>query len=799
MLLNYLKTALRNLVKYKIFSFINIFGLSFSMSVCLLIITLINDQLSHDNFHKNRDRIYRVISQVKDRDGRLSTTATTTMPIANILENEYSGVEKTVRLSKRLYGDGKSGDKFTPIRGLFADQSFFEVFGFSLVAGDKASALIEPFTIVLSEETALNLFNSIDVTGKVIEIGNLGLYTITGVVKDPPAKSHITFDAIASASTMNILEKDNKLQPITENWDDPYSSYVYILLEEDASVDNIDKFLSQIEDRYLDKEAEVKIHFLFQSLPSITPGPLMNNKLTFTLPVEVIIFMGILALIVMLSACFNYTNLSLSRALTRAKEVGIRKVTGATKWQVIKQFLGESILFSMLSMVFAILIFKILLEAFNHMSIAQEISLNVKDIYSTYFWFVIFGLVVGVIAGLSPALFLSSFKPIIVLKKISEIRIFSRITLRRSLVVLQFTISLLFIISAIIVHKQIFLYNNYDYGFIKENIINIRLQDAEAEQYMNEIRNRADVIQVSASSHIPATGQNYGVRIRRKIEDEKTRFLFFYVDHNYLDNLDLKLIAGTNFPENASNENEQYVLINREALEILNFNTPHEAIGENLLLGDDEPINLQIIGVVENYHHDLLFVDINGLALRYKPESFQYVNVKVNSDNMEATIGGLNAAWKKFDQTHEFDYEYFDLQLENSYGFVKDISGIISITSILAIIVSTLGLLGMAIYNAESRVKEVGVRKVMGADVKDIILLLSKGFSVLLIISIVIATPLAFFANNLWLQQIANHITIGPGILFSGIGIILIIGIITIGSQALKVALTNPAISLRDE
>jgi len=386
------------------------------MSVCLLIITLINDQLSHDNFHKKRARIYRVISQVKDRDGRLSTTATTTMPIAKIIENEYSGVEKTVTISKRLYGEGKTDDKLIPLRGLYADQSFFDVFGFSLTTGDKASALAEPFTIVLSEETALSLFNSNDVSGEVLEIGNLGLFTITGVVKNPPAKSHITFDVIASGSTMPILEKDNRLQRITDNWEDPYSSYVYILLEKDAHPDNFNTILSQIEERYLDKDAEVKIQFLLQSLSSITPGPLMNNKLTFTLPVEVIIFMGILAIIVMLSACFNYTNLSLSRALTRAKEVGIRKVTGATKWQVIKQFLFESILVSMLSMIIAILIFKFLLEAFNQMSIAQEISLNIREIYSTYFWFIIFGLIVGIIAGLSPALFLSSFKPIIVLK-----------------------------------------------------------------------------------------------------------------------------------------------------------------------------------------------------------------------------------------------------------------------------------------------------------------------------------------------------------------------------------------------
>ena len=799
MLLNYLKTALRNLFKYKTFSFINIFGLAFSMSVCLLIITLINDQLSHDNFHKNRDRIYRVISQVTDRDGRLSITATTTMPIASVLENEYSGVERIVRISKRLNGDAKTDEKFIPIRGLFADHNFFNVFGFSLIVGDKESALVEPFSIVLSEESAFSLFNTFDVIGKIIEISNQGLFTITGVVKEPPAKSHITFDAIASASTMNILEKDSTLQPITENWNDPYSSYVYMLLEKDAVVSNIEEILSEIEERYLDKEAEVKIHYLLQSLSSITPGPFMNNKLTYTLPVEVIIFMGILALIIMLSACFNYMNLSLSRALTRAKEIGIRKVTGATKWQIISQFLCESIFFSVLSLVFAILIFKILLEAFNHMSIAREVSLNIKEIHSTYLWFIIFSLFVGIIAGLSPALFLSSFKPIIVLKNISEIKIFSRITLRRSLMVLQFTISLLFIITAIIVQKQIHFFNNYEYGFIKDNIINIRLQDADAEKYISEIRKRTDVHQISACSHIPATGQNYGVRVRRKTEDEKTRFSYFYVNQNYLDNLGLKLIAGDNFPEIASKENEQFIIINRKALEILDFNSPHEAIGETLLLGDNEPIALQIIGVVENYNYDLVFMDIKGMALRYKPASFNYVNVKVNSDDIASTIAGLKTVWQKFDPTHEFDYEYFDLQLENSYGFFKDLSGIISITAILAIIVSSLGLFGMAIYNADSRIKEVGVRKVMGADIKDIILLLSRRFLFLLILSIVIATPIAFFTNNLWLQEIANHIIISPGILLTSIVVLLTIGIITIGSQAIRAALTNPSVSLRDE
>lgn len=803
MLLNYLKIAIRNLLKYKSFSFINIVGLSFSMSVCLLIITIINDQMSHDSFHENKDRIYRVITDVQEKAGAGGRFlyASTAMPVAGALKNDYTGVEEAVRITKSLRGDGKVEEKIIFVKGIFADQSFLEVFNFTLKDGNPTTALKDPYSVILSEKTAHKFFGVSNPLGETIEIGDKGVYTVTGVIKDTPAKSHITFDLIGSASTITILEKENIIQynKVVGEWGNPYATYVYILLEEGVNPEIINNNLLEISDQHVDASEKHISKFQLQKLSSITPSPVMNNMFSQTLPVEVVLFMGLLALIVMLSACFNYTNLSISRALTRAKEVGIRKVSGARREQVVTQFLSESVLFSMISLAFSILIYQYLLSAFNKMHIAREISLNFEANLSTYFWFVGFSIVVGVLAGLTPAIFLSAFKPIKVLKNFSGIKLFSRLTLRKSLIVAQFTISLFFIITAIIISKQSGLLINAEYGFTKENIINIKLQDAKAEQYLNEITQRTDVIQASACSHIPVTGQSYGDRLRRNAEDEETRIRYFYTDQNYIENLDLTLIAGSTFPENASMDNEQFIVLNEEAIKALKFDNANESIGETIMIGRSDSSLVQIIGVVKNYNYEMLMMDIGPMALRYKPRAFQYVNVKVKANDIEATLAGLENEWKKLDQAHAFDYQFFDEQVENTYGFVKDLRGIISITAILAIIIASLGLLGMAIYNAESRVKEIGIRKVMGAEVSTIIIHLSKGFLLLIGLSIIIATPMAYFANNLWLQEIANRITVGPGILSTGILILLGLGVITIGSQSVRAAFANPADSLRDE
>ncbi|MCK5469722.1 MAG: FtsX-like permease family protein, partial [Cyclobacteriaceae bacterium] len=443
--------------------------------------------------------------------------------------------------------------------------------------------------------------------GETIEIGNKGVYTVTGVVNDPPRKSHITFDLIGSASTIGILENENIIHSnkVVGEWGNPYASYVYVLLEEDVKPETINQNLIEISDFHADASDRHVAKFQLQKLSSITPSPVMNNMFSQTLPVEVVFFIGLLALIVMLSACFNYTNLSISRALTRAKEVGIRKVSGAMRGQVITQFLSESVFFSLISLAFATLIYKFLLGAFNQMHIAREISLNFEANTSTYLWFVGFSIVVGILAGLTPAVFLSSFKPIKVLKGFSGIKLFSKLTLRKSLIILQFSLSLFFIITAIIISKQSGLLINSEYGFTKDNIINIKLQDAKADQYLNEIAKRADVIQASACSHIPVTGQTYGDRLRRNVGDEDTGIHYFYVDQYYIDNLDLVLIAGSNFPENASRDNEQFIILNEEAIKALEFDDAHSAIGENILLGRSDTTFVQIIGVVKNYNYSM--------------------------------------------------------------------------------------------------------------------------------------------------------------------------------------------------
>lgn len=799
MILNYIKIAFRNLLKHKSFSAINLLGLSFSMSVCLLIINVINDQLSYDNFHKDKDRIYRVITKTYKDNNPNIPYATTFLPLASSLEHEVSGVEQVIRISKHLRGDGKVDEHITNIKGLFADEKFFDVFNFKLAYGDVNSALKEPFSIVLSEKTSIALFGRSDPIGKIIEISNQGSYKVTGVVKENRQKSHITFDAIASASTMPILEKQGKLREITANWNDFSSGFIYVKINEGASAARIEETLSKTIEKNMDREKLGEIRCFLQPLNNITPSPLMNNMLSHTLPVEVIWFMGFLAVIIIISACFNYTNLSISRALTRAKEVGIRKVAGAAKKQLKLQFLIESILYALISLSFAIFIYQFLLEAFNSMSIASEIRLDVQDTVFTYIWFICFGLVVGIIAGIVPAMMLSSFQPITVLKNISGIQLFSRLTLRKSLIVAQFAISLFFIITALVISKQSNYLTNADYGFNKENILNIRLQDAQADQYINSISNRADVIMASAASHVPSTGQSYPLRVRKNLEDEKLRFSFFYVDHSYIDLLEIPLLAGNNFQEYPSSYTEKHIVINKEGSKLLGFETVHDAIGQSIYLNENDSSTVQIIGVVADYNHNYLLMDIRPMALRYNPSGLEYAHVKIKTQDIESTIAGLTAEWKKFDHSHAFDYMFFDEQLEESYGFVKDLNGIISITAFLAIIVSCLGLLGMSIYNAESRTKEVGVRKVMGAKIVDIIAILSKGFLVLLLIAVLIATPLAYFANNLWLQMIANRIDFGIEISLAGVGILLSLGLITIGSQAVRAAFSNPIFALRDE
>ena len=799
MLFNYIKIAFRNLLKHKSFSAINLLGLSFSMSVCLLIINIINDQLSYDTFHKNSARIYRVITKTYKQDNPNIPYATTFIPLATSLRNEAPGVENVVRITKYLRGDGKVGEKIIFVKGLFADDNFFDVFNFNLISGNPTSALTKPFSIVLSEKTAVNFFGNDDPIGKVIDISNQGSYTITGIIQDTKRKSHLTFDALASASTIHSLEKEGKIRHTTDNWNDYSSGFIYLKLNEGVKASSVEEILPRLIENNLEHEKMGEIRCFLQPLGDITPSPLMNNMLSHTLPVEVIWFMGFLALIIIISACINYTNLSISRALTRAKEVGVRKVSGAARKQLTFQFLMESVLYALISLVIAIFIYQLLLDAFNSMSIASEIRLDVQDTPSNYIWFICFGIGVGLLAGLFPALFLSSFKPIVVLKNFSGIKLFTRLTLRKSLIVMQFVISLFFIITAIVISMQSSFLINTDYGFARKNIVNIKLQDAKAEQFLHAISSRTDVIKAAATSHIPATGQSYPLAVRKNLEDEKLRFSYFYVDENYIDNLEIPLLAGENFPAYTSNFSEKHIIINEKGVAHLGYKNAYDAVGKSIYLNENDTSIVQIIGVVADYNHQFLLMDIRPMALRYSPNGLLYAHVKIKTEDIEKTLAGLESQWKRFDQVHAFDYQFFDDQLEDTYGFVKDLNGIISITAFLAIVVACLGLLGMAIYNAESRTKEVGVRKVMGAKISDIVLLLSKGFISLLIIAIVIAAPLAYFANKMWLQMIANHITFGLDIILYGILILLALGLITAGSQAIRAAFANPLHSLRDE
>ena len=620
------------------------------------------------------------------------------------------------------------------------------------------------------------------------------------MIKKPPYKSHLQFDALVSNEVEKTLERARKSSiPLNDNWTAAWMGYVYILLNKDTRPDQVESYFPEIQRAYHTESMEHEFEFQLQSLNSISPGAFMNNALSTPFPLEGILVIAALALIIMISACFNYANLSISRAVTRSREVGIRKVTGARRIQIVTQFLSESVLFVFIALVFAFVIFQFLLQAFNESYIATITSLDIEENLWTYGLILVFTLLVGILAGIAPALFLSSFDPIKALKDLSGKKAFSRMSVRKSLIVVQFAISLFFMITALTISKQSSRFVQGTYGFSTENIINIPLHDADGELFLNEINSRGDVVAASLSSHLPVSGKNYGTDIRRNATDRKQQLYFFNVDQNYISNLNLTLVAGRNFPEYQSGTNENHIILNEKAIQSIGFQNATEAISEQVILGSSDTTLLQIIGIVKDYNFKPLMTDIQPMALRFQPHEFNYANVQINSSDIETTIAGLKSAWLKFDKDHAFEYQFFDEQVKESYAFLNDVIAIITISAILAVVVASLGLFGMAVYNAESRIKEVGIRKVLGAQIGQIVFLLSNSYLLLLLISITIAAPLAYFVNSLWLQEIANRITLGPGIISSGISIILFIGIITIGSQSIRAAFTNPVDSLKDE
>lgn len=799
MIKNYLLTAFRNILRHKGFSFINIFGLAISMSVCMLIIVIVIDQFKYDNFVTKRDRIYRIETTNHNNKSSINITkyASTTFPLHDELVNNYAVVEDAVVLNRNFHRDAIFQENKFPISGFYASESFFNLFDFELSSNSFQEPLKEPFSIVLKEETAKKYFNNEDPIGKFLEIDTLGNFKVTGIIPESYYKSQFQFEALVSASTMSALESSNKIYKISDKWEQVSYSYIYILAKENSELNNITAALDKISlEKYTDKE-EAHFSFYLKPFNKIVPGAFLANEIGVFLPKVFIIFLAGLSLVIIISAAFNYTSLSMARSLLRAKEVGVRKTMGAHRHQVIFQFLAEAILVAIFALIFAIIILQFILPGFSGMKMMSMLEIRPEQNYFVYLAFFLFAVLTGFLSGILPSVYISSFNPIKVLKGVSNIKLLSKITLRKILLVTQFAFSMIFIISIIAIYSQMNHMINAKLGFDRNFVYNIRLQDNDFDIVKDYYSQFPLISEISGTSHVPGIGEFRNALLRVNPEDEKMEVDYFAVDHNYIDVMDLELIKGSNFPKKASPENESFIIVDERMIKRFNLGTSTEAIGKSVIIEDSTLV--EIIGVVKNYHYAALFLPQKSLMLRYKPNEIRMASLKIAAGTNPELITELESGWDEIDKYNKFEGDFLDAQIKDYYSYFEDIFYTVGFASVLAIVIACLGLLGMATYSTQTRIKEIGVRKVFGAEPKGIIRLVSKTYIRMFIIAALIAAPLAYLINNMWIQYIADHAPFGFGVISAGIFIIISFGMLTIGSQTLRAAKTNPAESLRYE
>lgn len=803
MIANYLKVALRNIRKQKSFSIINILGLAVSISICLLIILFIYDQKNYDRFHEDKERIYRVTSEFKSSNNFSSNRyATSPANLADILREDYPSVETVTTIRRRISGEANVGDKIIRVNGLYADASFLNVFSFKLLLGDSETALAKPGNIILSKETAEKFFGAKNPVGEEFRVIGRGDFVVTGVV-DTDVRSHLTFDVLASYSTLLSNERYRSLY--IDNWRNSfYSSYTYFKLKRNTDIEDLSAQLPDLIETHYDSTPESYLaEFIIQPLTNINIGDSMDNQLGSVMPRLPIYFLIGFAGIIIFVACFNYVGLTIARGLSRGKEVGVRKALGANKGSVVGQFLIEAILIALFSLVFASVFLVYLLPEFNNlqfirMELARGISLDIIKDYPIYIGFLVFTVIIGVLAGLFPALHLSSIKSAVVLKGLENKKGISKSRIRKGLVIVQFVFSLVFIITALFLNRQFNYFLNAEYGFATEHIIQLELQDVPYERAKAWLLENSNVASVSGTSIVPALNS----RSDRKISSDQIEYdveaNHFSIDEGYIKNMEINLIAGRNFSADLVTDINGPFVLSRKAVSDLGYSSPQEALGKYVSFSDSAYL---VIGVIEDFVSSDITIETEGVIMQYEPEYIEVASIKVLPGQLETVTEYIDTEWNGLGSQYSVQYALYTDQLGETYSLLlfNDLAQVVKSVAFFSILISCLGLFGMAMFNAESRTKEIGIRKVMGASDQDIVYLLSKEYLLLIGISIAISLPLTYFFNSFLLQEFANKIELSPIIFLVGIFATMVLALVTVGSQSLKAAKNNSIDNLRFE
>lgn len=799
---NYLKTALRNLFREKGSSVLNIAGLTLGITCSLVLFLLIRHLATFDNYHVNRDRIYRVVTEMDGNRGRFYTAGVPTL-LPAAFRQDFPEAEEVTFMSYRsgalIRVPQKNGEakKFQEEAGVvFAEPNFFKIFDRPVVTGNAAKGLDEPNEAVISRSLARKYFNSEDVVGEIVKYDTVE-YRITAVMEDYPDNTDFPFNLMLSIAT---IRKDRDAAGWGNIWSD---EQCYILLREGETVEKIQARIPAFVKKYIGDQNYSKETFDLQPLRELHFDDRYSNYNYNTTPKEMLIALGVIALFLILTACINFINLATAEAIKRSKEVGIRKSLGSTRGQLTLQFLGETTMVTVFAMALSLALTQMALSVLNPF---LELPLALKFSSDAILWLYIIGVttVVSLLSGLYPSLILSGFKPALALKNQINNRSSSGFNLRRSLVVVQFVISQFFIMGTIILLSQMNYFQSQDLGFQKEAVLLLPIPERESPQsggiskmrtLREEVGKLAGVDQASLSSTPPSSGavNSTGYYFEGETESDRKGTQVKQVDANYISLYGIQLLAGSNL---ADYDTARGLIVNEELMRISGFQNPEEILGKNINIWDR---NLPVIGVVRNFHTVSLRDRIEPTVLMNNLVGYRTMSLRTNRRDIQTLISEVREKWEAAYPEHVFEYEFLEENIREFYEGEQKMSVVLTVFTSMAIFIGCLGLFGLATFMTNQKTKEVGVRKALGASVESIILLFSREYIRLIFIGFVLSAPAVWFIMNKWLENFEYKITIGPVVFVAGLLFTLLIAIATVGYKSFRAAVVNPIQSLRYE
>ncbi|UCE18447.1 MAG: ABC transporter permease [Gemmatimonadota bacterium] len=779
---NYLKIALRNMERHKGYSLINIFGLAVGMSCMILILLWIQDELSYDRFHKNAKEIYRLVPQESGIRYAVSHA-----PIGHTLKEDYSEIVSASRVS---IGEDRSLLKYQDKRfeqnGKMVDPDFLKIFSFSFVKGNPDTALNDPTAIVLSESLAKKLFDNKEPIGEIIHVDDHIVCKVTGVFENIPHNSHLQFDFLRP-----FVEGE-----WSQNWND-WSYYTYIQLQKNSSILEMNQ---KINDCFKKHKSPAKniAEYTIQPLNRIHLYSNFKFDVEGNSDIQYVYIFTIIAIFILLIACINFMNLSTARSANRAKEIGIRKVVGSARLQVMKQFFGESILIAFLAFIIAIFLVVFLLPIFNDFS-GKHLSFNYLE-YPLILSSIAIIIITGIVAGSYPAILLSSHKPINVLRTTTKLDSKGE-NFRKILVVTQFTLSIGLIISTMVVANQFNFMKNAKLGFDKENLLYLQLRGINREKIESlktELLRHPNIVNASVSNSLLNEMLNgtSGAEWEGKAEDKRVQMQFIAVDYDYMDTFKMQMAQGRFFSKEFATDIKEAVILNQAAIKAMELESP---IGKRFKCFWKP--DARIIGVIKDFHYRPLREELKPIILGVVSDRINYLTIRTKpiQSGVSDLIHFLENKWKEYNYDYPFEFHFLDDTIDELYAAEQRMSTIYKYFTFLAICIACLGLFGLASYSAERRTKEIGIRKVMGASVPGIIGMLTKDFLKWVLFSNIIAWPIAWYAMNTWLQNFAYRVNIGIWTFILSASLALIIALVTVSYQSMKAALANPVESLSYE